>query len=158
MLKEKLGLCPYEVICDEQEFILPEIQDYIKELKKENKESIEIKSPKEPKEIKISKESTEESIEIKSSKENENTTDWFDKNKFQKILTIANSSKFNHKNKIGKFKYNDIIKLINNINDNAISETLAKENLNALNQSKNAEIKDKRLISSQKELLDFFDN
>ena len=130
MLKEKLGLCPYEVICDEQEFILPEIQDYIKELRKENKES----------------------IEIKSSKENENTTDWFDKNKFQKILAIANSSKFNHKNKIGKFKYNDIIKLINNINDNAISE----ENLNALNQSKNAEIKDKRLISSQKELLDFF--
>ena len=34
MLKEKLGLCPYGVICDEQEFILPEIQDDIKELKK----------------------------------------------------------------------------------------------------------------------------
>ena len=123
MLKEKLGLCPYEVICDEQEFILPEIQDYIKELKKENKESIEIKSPKEPKEIKISKESTEESIEIKSSKENENTTDWFDKNKFQKMLAIVNSNKFDHKNKIGKFKYNDIIELINNIDNNTISQT-----------------------------------
>ena len=36
MLKEKLGLCSYEVICDEQEFILmPEIQDGIKEFKKE---------------------------------------------------------------------------------------------------------------------------
>ena len=34
MLKEKLGLCLYEVICDEQEFILPEIQDDIEELKK----------------------------------------------------------------------------------------------------------------------------
>ena len=36
MLKEKLGLGSYEVICDEQEFILmPEIQDDIKEFKKE---------------------------------------------------------------------------------------------------------------------------
>ena len=34
MLKEKLGLCLYEVICDEQELILPEIQDDIEELKK----------------------------------------------------------------------------------------------------------------------------
>ena len=46
MLKEKLGLCPYEVICDEKEFILmPEIQDDIEELKKENKKSIKIRSP-----------------------------------------------------------------------------------------------------------------
>ena len=102
ILKEKLGLCPYEVICDEQEFILPEIKDDIKELKKENKksikiksseepkkikiskESIKIKSPEEPKEIKISEELTEESIEIKSPEENENTTDWFDENEFKK--------------------------------------------------------------------------
>ena len=67
-------------------------------------------------------------------------TDRFDKNKFKKIFAIVNSNKFNHKNKIGKFKYNDIIKLINNIN-NTISETLAKENLNALNKIKKAEIK-----------------
>ena len=89
-----------------------------------------MKISEEPKEIKISKESTEESIEIKSSKENENITDWFDKNKFQKMLAIVNSNKFDHKNKVGKFKYNDIIKLINNIDNNTISETLAKENLN----------------------------
>ena len=45
MLKEKLVLCPYKVICNEKEFILmPEIQDDIEELKKENKESIKIKS------------------------------------------------------------------------------------------------------------------
>ena len=89
-----------------------------------------MKVSEEPKEIKIFKESTEESIEIKSSKENENTTDWFDKNKFQKMLAIVNSNKFDHKNKVGKFKYNGIIKLINNIDNNTISETLAKENLN----------------------------
>ena len=82
-----------------------------------------MKVSEEPKEIKISKESTEESIEIKSSKENENTTDWFDKNKFQKMLAIVNSNKFDHKNKIGKFKYNDIIELINNIDNNTISQT-----------------------------------
>ena len=82
-----------------------------------------MKVSEEPKEIKISKESTEESIEIKSSTENENTTDWFDKNKFQKMLAIVNSNKFDHKNKIGKFKYNDIIELINNIDNNTISQT-----------------------------------
>ena len=49
------------------------------------------------------------------------------KNKFKKILAIVSSKKFNHKNKIGKLKYNDIIKLINNINNNTISETLAKK-------------------------------
>ena len=56
-------------------YILPEIQDDIEELKKENIESIKIK---------ISEESTEESIEIKSPKKDENTTDWFDKNKLKK--------------------------------------------------------------------------
>ena len=82
-----------------------------------------MKISEEPKEIKIFKESTEESIEIKSSKENENTTDCFDKHKFQKMLAIVNSNKFDHKNKIGKFKYNDIIELINNIDNNTISQT-----------------------------------
>ena len=31
---------------------------------------------------------SEEPIEIKSPKEDENTTDWYDKNKFKKILAI----------------------------------------------------------------------
>ena len=70
MLKEKLGLCPCKVIYDEQEFILmPEIQDDIEKLKKENEESIETKSPEESMKIKISEESAEESIEIKVLKE-----------------------------------------------------------------------------------------
>ena len=115
-------------------------------------------STKESAEIKISKESTEESIEIKSPKENENTTDWYDKNKFKKILDVVGSNKFNHKNKIGKLKYNDIKNLVNNFNKNTISETLAKENINALNQIKNTEIKKKHLISNQKELLNLFDD
>ena len=137
MLKEKLGLCPYEVIYDEKEFILmPEIQDDIKEFKKENEEPKEIKNSEEPK-------------EIKSPKEDENTTDWYDKNKFKKILDVVCSNKFNHKNKIGKFKYKDIKNLDDNINKNTISEALAKENLNALNKIIKAEIKN-NLISSQK--------
>ena len=127
MLKEKLGICPYRVICDEQKFILPEIQDDIEE----NEKSTEIKT-------------FEESTEIKSPKEDENMTNWFDKNKLDKTLAI-NSNKFNHKNKIGKFKYNDIKNLVENIK-NTISETLAIKNLNALNELKNTEIKKKCLI------------
>ena len=132
MLKEKLGLSPYGVIYNEEEFILmPEIQDDIEQLKKENKKSIKIKISEESAEgsmkIKIPEESTEEPMEIKSPKEDENTTDWYDENKFKKILAIINSNKFNHKNKIGKFKYNDIKKLVDNINNNTISEILAKK-------------------------------
>ena len=94
MLKEKLGLCPDEVICNEEEFILmPEIQDDIEELKKENKKSIKIKiseeSTEEPIETKISEESikikiSEEPMEIKSPEKDENVTDWYDKKKFKK--------------------------------------------------------------------------
>ena len=137
MLKEKLGLCPYGVICDEKELILmPETQHDFEQLKKENEESA-----KESIKIKSSEKSTEEPMEIKSPKEDENTTDWFDKNKFKKILTIVDSDKFNHKDKIGKFKYNDVKDLINNINKNTIGEILARKHLNALNKIKNAEIK-----------------
>ena len=53
MFKEKLGLCPYGVIYDEQEFILmSKIQQDVKQLKKENEEAIEMKN---------SEKSTEES-------------------------------------------------------------------------------------------------
>ena len=108
--------------------------------------------------FKSSEESTKELMEIKSPTEDENTTDWFDKNKFKKILAIFHSNKFNHKNKIGEFKYNGIKDLVNNINKKAISEILARKHLNELNEIKNAEIKNKRLISKQKELLDLFNN
>ena len=50
MLKEKLGLCPYEVICNEKQFtLMPEVQDDIEELKKENEELVEIKISEESK-------------------------------------------------------------------------------------------------------------
>ena len=102
MLKEKLGLCPYEVICDEEEFLLmPEIRD--------NKEPKKIKISEEPKKIKISEKPKkinipEELIEINIPKDDENMTGWFDKNKFEKILATVNSDKFSHKNKIGKLR------------------------------------------------------
>ena len=57
----------------------------------------------------------EELIEIISPKKDENTTDWFDKNKLKKILATIDRNNFNHKNKIGKIKFNDINSLINNI-------------------------------------------
>ena len=83
---------------------------------------------------------------------------WFDKNKLRKISAIVNNNKFNHKTKIGKFKYTDIKSMVDDINKNTISEKLARKNLNALNELKNAEIKNKRLSSNQTELLTLFDD
>ena len=83
---------------------------------------------------------------------------WIDKNKFEKILAIIDSNKFGHKNKIGEFKYIDIKDLVNDIKDNTISEIDAKKRLNTLNIIKNSEIKHKRLIPGQKELLNLFDD
>ena len=40
---------------------------------------------------------------------------WIDKNKFEKILAIIDSNKFNYKNKIDECKYVDIKDLVNNI-------------------------------------------
>ena len=65
---------------------------------------------------------------------------WFDRNKFKKLLAIIDSNKFNYKNKIGEFKYIDIRDLVNNIRNNRISEISAKKGLNTLNEIKNAEI------------------
>ena len=93
----------------------------------------------------------EEPKEIKS-------LDWFDKNKFKEILAIIDSSKFNYRNKIGEFKYIDIRDLVNNIRNNTISEIDAKKRLNTLNIIKNSEIKHRRLIPGQKELLNLFDD
>ena len=91
-----------------------------------------------------------------------NTTDcpnWFDKNKFEKMLATTDSNKFNHKNKIGEFKYIDIKDLVNNTKNNTISEIDAKKNLNKLNKIKNVEtIKYKKRNSIQKELLNLLNN
>ena len=161
-LKEKLGLCIYEDICDEQELISiseEKVSTHYdvenKQLKEENeklrkeeneklrKENEQLRRNNVVKDVEI-KESIEKPKEIKSFEENKNTTDfypnWFDRNKFEKILAIIDSNKFNYKNKIGEFKYIDIKNLVNNIKNNTISEISAKEGLNILKQTKNAEI------------------
>ena len=48
--------------------------------------------------------------------------------------------------------------MVNNIKDNKISEIDAKKRLNTLNIIKNSEIKHKRLIPGQKELLNLFND
>ena len=99
---------------------------------------------------------------IKSPKEDINMTDypnWFDRNKFKKMLTTIDSNKFNYKNKIGEFKYNYMKDLVNNIRNNAITEIDAKKDQNTLNEIKNAEIiKYKRRTSKQKELFNLFND
>ena len=52
------------------------------------------------------------------------------------MLTTIVNNKFNPKNKIGKLKFNDINNLINNIKNNIISETDAKQKLNELDKIK----------------------
>ena len=150
-LKEKLGLCLYEVICDKQEFIsiseeiFTQLDVENNQLKEENKQLKEENEQlrKENEQLRknnVVKDATiKEPIEIKSPKEDKNTTD-FDRNKFEKILAIIDSNKFNYKNKIGEFKYIDIKDLVNNIRNNTISEISAKKGLNTLNEIKNAEI------------------
>ena len=111
------------------------------------------------------KESDNESIEefIEDLKEtfslnNKSATNFYDQNKFNKVLTTIDSNKFNHKNKIGKFKFNDINNLINNIKNNTISESDAKKKINKLNEIKHVETKGKSLIDGQKILLKLFDD
>ena len=83
---------------------------------------------------------------------------WLDKKKFKEILTIIDGNKFGHKNKIGDFKYTGVKVLVNNIKDNIICEMDAKKRLNTLNIIKHSEIKHKRVIPGQKELLNLFDD
>ena len=156
MLKEKLGICPYEENYYEEEII--KIKDDIE--KTSDGELIEKINPKKDDTSNESDKETsdEELIEIINPKKDKNTNDWYGTNKFAIILTTIDSSNFNHKNKIGKLKFNNINNLINNIKNNTISEALAKQKLDALNEIKKAEIKNKRLISSQKKLLNLFDD
>ena len=48
--------------------------------------------------------------------------------------------------------------MVNNIRNNKISKIDARKHLNTLGKIKKAEIKDKRLIPGQKELLNLLDN
>ena len=77
------------------------------------------------------KKSIQKPKEIKSPEEDKNATDsypnLFDKNKFENILAIIDTSKFSYKNKIGEFNYTDIKNLVNNIRNNTFSEISAKK-------------------------------
>ena len=130
--------------------------------KKSNKESVN-------KSNKNSSERLEEMIEQNDKKfiedlrepfslNNNSTTNWYDKNKLNKILTTIDSNNFNHKNKKGKFKFNDINNLINNIKNNTISEADTKKKINELNEIKKVETKSKRPVDSQKILLKLVDD
>ena len=156
MLKEKLGICLYEENYYTEEIL--QIQDNTKKpsIKEINKVSTK-KSTK-----KLTKEADNKSIEVidkvlinepdnKSINEsdnslineldnssinkeaNSNSTSWYDTDEFNKILATIDNSNFNHKNKIGKFKFNEINDLINNIKGNTISEADAKKKINELN-------------------------
>ena len=89
---------------------------------------------------------------------NKSKANWYDKNTFNKILTTIDSNNFSHENKTGKFKFNDINNLMNNIKNNTISEADTKKKINELNKIKEVETKGRRLIDSQKILLSLFDD
>ena len=59
--------------------------------------------------------------------------------KYKLLLTstidLLNSN-FDHKNKVGKLKFNDTNDLINSIKSNTISEEDAKKKINELNETK----------------------
>ena len=61
---------------------------------------------------------------------NSNLTSWYDTDKFNKILATIDNNIFNHKNKIGKLKFNEINDLINSIKGNTISEADTKKKMN----------------------------
>ena len=84
---------------------------------------------------------------------------WVDKNKFEKMLATTDNNKFNYKNKIDEFKYNDIKNLVTNIKNNTISVIDTKKELNTLNKIKNIEIiKYKKRTTTQKELINLFND
>ena len=158
MFKEKLGICLYEENYYEEEIIQIQDEEPTKEIskvsnkkspkklieesdnesnKKSDNESIEESDNESTEEV--DKESEEEFIEDlkeRFSLNNKSTTNWYDKNKFDKILTTIDNNNFNHKNKIGKFKFNDMNNLINNIKNNTISEADSKKKINELNEIK----------------------
>ena len=156
--QEKLGLCLYEIICDEQELISTSEEIFKeekiitqhdvenKQLRKEENEKLKKekqlrKKNKQLRKNNVVKDATiNKPIEIKSFKEDKNMADdylnCFDRNKFEKILAVTDSNKFNYKNKIAEFKYINIRDLVNNIRNNTISEISAKKDLNKLNEIK----------------------
>ena len=185
MLKEKLGICPYEENYYTEEIIQIQDNTEVPSIKEINKVSNKVSTKKSTK--KLTKEADDKSIKVtdkvsinepdnksinkpdnKSINEsdnksinkqvNSNSTTWHDTDKFNKILATIDNNNFNHKNEIGKLKFNDINDLINSIKSNTISKADTKKKINELNEIKNVETNGKRLIESQKKLLSLFDD
>ena len=167
-LKEKLGLCIYEEIFDEKEFISMSEKSFIQHDVENKQEKVENKQEKiENKQEKVVKvEKAEMSNKNKQFKKNNilkeepkeiKSSNWIDKNKIKEILAIIDSNKFSHRNKIGELKYDNIKDLVNDIKNNTISEIYAKKDLNALEEIKNVEItKYIKRTPKHKELLNLF--
>ena len=100
----------------------------------------------------------ESTNELTNEMVNSNSTGSYDTDKLNEIPATIDNNDFNHKNKIGKLKFNDINDLICSIKGNTISEADTKKKLNELNEIKKVEIKDKQLINSQKNLLSLLDD
>ena len=173
MLKEKLGICLYEENYYTEETI--QIQDNTKEpsIKEINKVSNKVLTKKltkdaDNKSIKVVDKVLINELDNKSINERDNSSineldnssinkevnsnlkSWYDTDKFNKIPATIDNNNFNHKNKIGKLKFNDINDLINSIKSNTISEADTKKKINELNEIKKVEITGKRLIENQK--------
>ena len=124
--------------------------------KESNKESVNKSNKKTIEEMfdELSKESEEtffkDLMETRNLNGNKSATDWYDKNKFKKILTIFDNNGFNHKNKIGKLTFNNINNLIINIKNNTISEADTKKKINKLNEVKRQQQKINVLLMDKK--------
>ena len=90
MLKEKLGICPYEENYYEEKL---KIQDDIEESDEELIEKLTVELNEES-----DKDSEEQLLEVKIPKNNKNKADWYDTNNFKIILTTIDCNNFNHKN------------------------------------------------------------
>ena len=177
MLKEKLGICLYEENYYTEEIIQIQDNTEVPSIKEISKVSSKVSTKKSAKQL--TKEADNKSIEVKNKvsinepdnksinesnneltneKVNSNSTSRYDTDKFNKILATIDNNNFNHKNKIGKLKFNDINDLVNSIKGNTISETDTKKKLNELNEIKKVGTNGKRLIESQKKLLSLFDD
>ena len=177
MFKEKLGICLYEENYYTEEIIQIQDNTEVPSIEVIDKVSNKVSTKKSTE--KLTKEADNKSIEVidkvlinephnKSINEsdnksinkqvNSNSTSWYDTDKFNKILVTIDNNNFNHKNKIGRLKFNDINDLINSIKGNTVIEADTKKKINELNEIKKVETNGKRLIESQKKLLSLFDD
>ena len=89
MPKEKLRICPYEKNYNEKEIININIEESFNELLDESDDKLIKELNKKSDKESNKKTSDEELIEIINPKKDEDRTDWYDENKFKKILLLT---------------------------------------------------------------------